>query len=166
MSFQIMFASFRKVVFNYLRRSDDNDQPEDEDRRPSPSLVAVPFHLISESIKKKLPILQYVEFLKRRGSSACIADADDDNDPVCVVCMNHMEASDEVRELCNCSHVFHVECLDLWIGQGQETCPLCRSKLLPVQKEQLQLGEDPWRMERMVYLFGEDFDFGVLPTQQ
>lgn len=142
-----------------MRRSDDY-QPED--RRPSPSLVAVPFHLISESIKKNLPILQYVDFLKRRGS-ACIAVA---GDPVCVVCMNHMEASHEVRELCNCSHVFHAECLDLWIGQGQATCPLCRSKLSPFQKEQLQLGEDPWRMERMIYLFGEDFDFDVLPTEQ
>ncbi|KAF5450518.1 hypothetical protein F2P56_030859 [Juglans regia] len=127
-----------------------------EDIRPSPSLVPVPFHLIGESIKRHLPSVQYGDILKRRG--ICIA-----KEYICVVCMNSIEANDGVRELCNCCHVFHKECLDVWIGQGQATCPLCRAKLFPlIQGEELgTLGGDPWRMERMVYLFGEDYVMGT-----
>ncbi|KAM4075953.1 hypothetical protein ACJW30_12G028000 [Castanea mollissima] len=124
-------------------------QPEN---RPSPSLVPLPFHLIDESIKKQLPITEYGDLLKRRGAN-CSAEG-----LVCVVCLNNMEASDGVRELCNCSHVFHKECLDVWIGQGQVTCPLCRSKLSPSQKMVPGLGGDPWRLERLSYLFGDDYD--------
>ncbi|GMY07627.1 E3 ubiquitin-protein ligase RHA1B-like [Fagus crenata] len=140
----------KKVLFFRNHRNHDSlHQPEDD--RPSPSLVPVPFHLIDESIKKQLPITEYGDFLKRRGG--CNAE-----DSVCVVCLNYMKESDGVRELCNCSHVFHKECLDVWIGQGQVTCPLCRSKLSPSQREEPGLGGDPWRMERLNYLFGEDYD--------
>ncbi|XP_042982182.1 RING-H2 finger protein ATL1-like [Carya illinoinensis] len=127
-----------------------------EDIRPSPSLVPVPFHFIVESIKRHLPSVQYGDILKRRG--ICIA-----KECICIVCMNSIEASDGVRELCNCCHVFHKECLDVWIGQGHATCPLCRAKLFPlIQREELgTLGGDPWRMERMVYLFGEDYVMGT-----
>ncbi|KAM3729625.1 hypothetical protein ACB098_12G027000 [Castanea mollissima] len=147
----ILLLSYLPQLWKFLsfrHRNHDDDQPED---RPSPSLVSVPFHLIDESIKKKLPITEYGDLLKRRG--ACSAE-----DLVCVVCLNNMEASDGVRELCNCSHVFHKECLDVWIGQGQVTCPLCRSKLSPSQREEPGLGGDPWRLERLSYLFGEDYD--------
>jgi RING-H2 zinc finger protein RHA1 len=127
-----------------FRRDEDDFQPED---RPPASLVPVPSHLTGEAIKKQLPV--------RRGG--CFIG----KDSVCVVCMNNMDSGDEVRELCNCCHVFHKECLDVWIGQGQGTCPLCRSNLSPVRREELGvLGvDDPWRMERMVYLFGEDYVF-------
>ncbi|KAK9291784.1 hypothetical protein L1049_019734 [Liquidambar formosana] len=72
-----------------------------------------------------------------------------------------MEANHEVRKLCNCSHAFHKDCLDAWIDEGQVTCPVCRSKLLPERGEEVKKGEDPWRMERMVYLFGEDHVMGT-----
>ena len=147
----ILLLSYLPQLWKFLsfrHRNHDDYQPED---RPSPSLVSVPFHLIDESIKKQLPITEYGDLLKRRG--ACSAE-----DLVCVVCLNNMEASDGVRDLCNCSHVFHKECLDVWIGQGQVTCPLCRSKLSPSQREEPGLGGDPWRLERLNYLFGEDYD--------
>ncbi|PQQ04423.1 hypothetical protein Pyn_41098 [Prunus yedoensis var. nudiflora] len=75
-----------------------------------------------------------------------------------------MEGSQAVREPCNCSHAFHRECLDVWIDEGQLTCPLCRSELVPNStpktKDHKEMGDfeedDPWRSERMVYLFGED----------
>ncbi|KAB1205221.1 RING-H2 finger protein ATL7 [Morella rubra] len=133
-------------VFYSRRCEDDHDQPLD---RPSPALVPVPFHLLGEPMKKQLPTVQYSDILKRRGAFL-------PKDSVCAICRNYMEASDGVRELCNCSHVFHGECLDIWIGKDHVTCPLCRSKLSPILREDLKVGGDPWRMERRVYLFGED----------
>uniref|UniRef100_J3KXL7 RING-type E3 ubiquitin transferase n=1 Tax=Oryza brachyantha TaxID=4533 RepID=J3KXL7_ORYBR len=32
-----------------------------------------------------------------------------------------------VRELPNCGHVFHVECVDAWL-RSRTTCPLCRAE--------------------------------------
>jgi hypothetical protein len=144
----------RKAIFYFRRDKDDFEfqAAPPEEYRPSPSLVPVPSHLADESIKTQLPIVWYGDSLERRGGGFVGKDS-----VVCVVCMNNMESGDEVRELCNYCHVFHKECLDVWIGKGQVTCPLCRSKLSPIQREELLLGVDPWRRERMVYLFGEDY---------
>ena len=149
----ILLLSYVLQLWKFLSFRHRNHADYQPENRPSPSLVPLPFHLIDESIKKQLPITEYGDLLKRRGPNSCSAEG-----LVCVVCLNNMEASDGVRELCNCSHVFHKECLDVWIGQGQVTCPLCRSKLSPSQKIELGLGGDPWRMERLSYLFGEDYD--------
>ncbi|KAI3457933.1 hypothetical protein Pfo_014596 [Paulownia fortunei] len=119
---------------------------------PSPSLVPLPVHLMSKSIKDHLPIVQYMMFKSR-------SRAHDEEDVVgacCAVCLSNIEAWHKVRELGNCEHVFHVECLDAWMDQGRETCPVCRAKFLPGHGEELRPGKDPWRSERMIYLFGED----------
>ncbi|OVA04683.1 zinc finger protein [Macleaya cordata] len=70
-----------------------------------------------------------------------------------------MERSHEIRELSNCCHVFHRECLDMWIDQYHLTCPLCRAKLVSCQREDQIVyddEEDPWMVERMQYLYGDN----------
>ncbi|GLJ55442.1 hypothetical protein SUGI_1190450 [Cryptomeria japonica] len=52
-------------------------------------------------------------------------------DDSCAVCLGSFEEDDEIRKLCNCRHIFHRECLDKWTDYYKETCPLCRSDLLP-----------------------------------
>ncbi|KAM0030088.1 putative transcription factor C2H2 family [Helianthus debilis subsp. tardiflorus] len=44
----------------------------------------------------------------------------------CIVCLYEFEATDEIRVLSNCKHVFHKCCIDKWMGHGHKTCPLCR----------------------------------------
>ena len=133
--------------------------------RPSPSLVAVPVFFLAESIKKQLPVMSYCNFVEKRStrsSSSEIGKSITDG-VICIVCMNGIEGSQEIRVPFNCCHVFHRDCLDAWVDQGQATCPLCRSKLLPCRSsqnhdDQDEFGSerDPWRTERMVYLFGDD----------
>lgn len=130
----------------------EEEEAEFESAPPSPSSVQVPDQYFAVgSIKEKLPVMEY----------GC--GKEEDGDSTCAVCLKCMSEGDEVRELGNCCHVFHKECLDGWIDQGQLTCPLCRSKLLPSgdqdEGEVLKCGGDPWRRERMIYLFGEDFVF-------
>lgn len=148
-AFVLNNLSFKR---GYDHQSED-EEAEFEPAPPSPSLVQVPVqYLAVGSIKEKLPVMEY----------GC-GKEDGGGDSTCAVCLKCMSEGDEVRELGNCSHVFHKECLDGWIDQGQLTCPLCRSKLLPSddqdEGEVLKCGGDPWRRERMIYLFGEDFVF-------
>ncbi|XP_059627337.1 brassinosteroid-responsive RING protein 1-like [Cornus florida] len=113
--------------------------------RPSPLLVPVPVHCMTGAIKDRVPVLDYSCVLERLGGCKV--------NPLCVVCLKRMKVGDEVRELYNCCHVFHRECVDTWIDEGQVTCPLCRAKLLPNQGEdEMKYGGDPWRRERMIYL--------------
>nr|GME16516.1 E3 ubiquitin-protein ligase RHA1B-like [Ipomoea batatas] len=49
----------------------------------------------------------------------------------CAVCLCEYESGDEIRRLRNCSHIFHRRCLDRWIDNGRNTCPLCRASLVP-----------------------------------
>ncbi|KAM7531505.1 hypothetical protein LguiB_034915 [Lonicera macranthoides] len=86
----------------------------------SPSLVPIPVHVVTASIKLRLPVLPYSR----------LTQSDDDNN-LCTVCLDCIHPADEIRELFNCSHVFHRLCLDTWVDEGQVTCPLCRSMLLP-----------------------------------
>lgn len=92
----------------------------------TPSLVHV--HVLTPLIKKKVPVVEYREFIERQRCSAAAGEAEEVR---CAVCLSGVEEKDEIRELWNCSHVFHRQCLDCWVDLGHVTCPLCRSLLLP-----------------------------------
>ncbi|KAL6882584.1 hypothetical protein ACP4OV_011274 [Aristida adscensionis] len=75
-----------------------------------------------DAVKRGLPP---VEFLS-------LATAEEEDEAAtCRVCLERLEATDEVRALGNCAHAFHTGCIDRWIDTGEVTCPLCRSHLLP-----------------------------------
>ncbi|XP_018484079.1 E3 ubiquitin-protein ligase ATL41-like [Raphanus sativus] len=48
----------------------------------------------------------------------------------CAVCLSVFEEQDTARELPNCRHVFHVDCVDTWLTTCS-TCPVCRSEVQP-----------------------------------
>jgi RING-H2 zinc finger protein RHA1 len=84
----------------------------------------------------------------------------------CAVCLNQLGMQDEVRELRNCCHVFHRECIDRWVDRDHDnhmTCPLCRAPLLTSsQFQSLSFGskaQPSWAVERLLYLFGDDLLF-------
>ena len=47
---------------------------------------------------------------------------------VCSICQTDFEGSDIVRRLNNCSHLFHLNCVDTWLS-NHSTCPTCRNNL-------------------------------------
>ncbi|XVE64572.1 hypothetical protein DITRI_Ditri07aG0111100 [Diplodiscus trichospermus] len=107
----------------------------------SRSLVPVPVEVLTATIKKNLPILEYGHFIKRFGDN----EQAENHNTVCTVCLESMEKSDEIRELCKCYHVFHKECLDRWVNEGQVTCPLCRCTLYPEPVDWTGRATDSWR---------------------
>ncbi|KAI3926126.1 hypothetical protein MKW98_028262 [Papaver atlanticum] len=102
-----------------------------------------------EPLKEKLPVIKFGEF--REKSMSC-----NDEIVTCTVCLKHVKIMDEIRELPNCCHVFHKECLDMWIDQYHFTCPLCRAKLDSAQGHLGYDEDDPWSAERLQFLYGGD----------
>lgn len=47
---------------------------------------------------------------------------------VCAVCLDGISKGDRCRRFPGCNHVFHVECIDLWLLR-RLTCPTCRSSI-------------------------------------
>ncbi|KAL0917523.1 hypothetical protein M5K25_012589 [Dendrobium thyrsiflorum] len=43
----------------------------------------------------------------------------------CAVCLSELSDGEKARLLPNCSHGFHLECIDMWF-RTHSTCPLCR----------------------------------------
>lgn len=154
------------VIICPLKRETCNDL-EKEYRRLSASLVPVPvvYFCFESIIKKQLPMMSYDSFLRRKTVKIR------ENDSVCTVCLNGIAARHEVVPF-NCCQVFHRECLDASTDlQGHGTSPLYADiiKLLPTLKnhdeydhhdhheDQLGYDGDPWRRERIIYLFGEEY---------
>ena len=48
----------------------------------------------------------------------------------CAICMDDFKAGDKVTQLkCNEGHIFHTECIVMWIQQGKNSCPICRAPI-------------------------------------
>ncbi|XP_022925918.1 E3 ubiquitin-protein ligase ATL41-like [Cucurbita moschata] len=49
----------------------------------------------------------------------------------CSICLSNIEEKATVRILPNCKHIFHVECIDMWLFSNT-TCPVCRTAVEPI----------------------------------
>ncbi|KAK7385344.1 hypothetical protein VNO78_31060 [Psophocarpus tetragonolobus] len=48
----------------------------------------------------------------------------------CAVCLNEFEDDETLRMIPKCCHVYHLDCVDVWLA-SHPTCPLCRANLVP-----------------------------------
>jgi len=46
----------------------------------------------------------------------------------CLICLCDYEASEEIRQLGKCQHIYHRECIDEWLTTGRNSCPMCRGQ--------------------------------------
>ncbi|XP_028756989.1 putative RING-H2 finger protein ATL53 [Neltuma alba] len=44
----------------------------------------------------------------------------------CAICLGEFEEGEWLKHLPNCTHAFHVSCIDFWL-QSRSNCPLCRT---------------------------------------
>ncbi|KAG6489016.1 RING-H2 finger protein ATL2-like [Zingiber officinale] len=51
-------------------------------------------------------------------------------DGECAICLSTVEDEEMVRVLPGCGHLFHVGCIDMWLG-SHCTCPVCRVSVEP-----------------------------------
>ncbi|KAH3680757.1 hypothetical protein WICMUC_000108 [Wickerhamomyces mucosus] len=53
----------------------------------------------------------------------------------CHICLSEYYQNDVVRKLQNCDHFYHQDCIDQWLLNGKNNCPLCRSKGISLNAE-------------------------------
>ncbi|KAI9888079.1 MAG: hypothetical protein M1823_000014 [Watsoniomyces obsoletus] len=46
----------------------------------------------------------------------------------CLICLCEYQMLEELRQLNQCRHVYHRECIDEWLITGRNSCPLCRGQ--------------------------------------
>ncbi|CAM0957292.1 unnamed protein product [Alopecurus aequalis] len=72
------------------------------------------------AVSRLLPAFAY----KREGSGA---DAGVGSGwAQCVICLGIVQVGEVVRRLPACKHLFHVDCIDMWLS-SHSTCPICRA---------------------------------------
>jgi hypothetical protein len=72
--------------------------------------------------------LNYINTLSLNSSSSSSSSSNTTSE-MCSICQNDFEGTDIVRRLNNCSHLFHLNCVDTWLS-NHSTCPTCRHNLI------------------------------------
>nr|GMC93685.1 RING-H2 finger protein ATL33-like [Ipomoea batatas]GMC99599.1 RING-H2 finger protein ATL33-like [Ipomoea batatas]GME17516.1 RING-H2 finger protein ATL33-like [Ipomoea batatas] len=75
---------------------------------------------------KKQPLVEFFSTLKY---------AKEEAETECPVCLSVFVAGEEIRQLNACKHMFHVKCIDVWLG-SHSTCPVCRT-FVPFKRSKL-----------------------------
>jgi len=52
-------------------------------------------------------------------------ESSDDFQSVCAICIESIKINDWYKQLPNCEHYFHADCIDGWL-RVRDSCPLCR----------------------------------------
>ncbi|KAG7028833.1 RING-H2 finger protein ATL16, partial [Cucurbita argyrosperma subsp. argyrosperma] len=88
-------------------------------RRPPPTTHSPPIHTrgLDESVIRSIPLVQYKNSIPRGKTSS-----------ECSVCLSEFGEDETVRIIPICSHLFHIDCIDIWL-QNNPNCPLCRTTI-------------------------------------
>ncbi|KAL6181721.1 hypothetical protein ACLB2K_048370 [Fragaria x ananassa] len=128
-SIPILFSIILFLLFYlfYLKRraSALQSSPPILIRRRSPNQASAPSQYVSSpcpmdlkgELKEKLQIILFDEELMKKDSQCC-------------VCLGEFEMEEELLQVQSCKHVFHVDCIHLWL-HNNTTCPLCRCSVIP-----------------------------------
>ncbi|KAI3790797.1 hypothetical protein L2E82_04116 [Cichorium intybus] len=95
-----------------LSRNRNHHQPLVPHHLPSPEPKG-----LHESVIRSIPIFQ---FQKQKDSDSGIGE--------CAVCLAEFQHDEKLRMIPNCAHVFHIDCIDVWL-QNNPNCPLCRNSI-------------------------------------
>ncbi|GKV19024.1 hypothetical protein SLEP1_g29324 [Rubroshorea leprosula] len=77
---------------------------------------------LDESVIRSIPIFQF----KKGGNGK--KDLGERSFCECAVCLNEFQEEEKLRRIPSCDHVFHIDCIDVWL-QNNANCPLCRTSI-------------------------------------
>ncbi|CAI9284808.1 unnamed protein product [Lactuca saligna] len=109
------------LLVRFLMRPTNRDPDEFDNVTALQGQLQQLFHLhdsgVDQSFIDTLPVFTYKSIIG-------VKDPFD-----CAVCLCEFEGEDKLRLLPECSHAFHMDCIDTWL-LSHSTCPLCRGSLL------------------------------------
>lgn len=73
---------------------------------------------LNETAIRSIPILKF----KKSDAASDVISCE------CAVCLNEFQDGEKLRSIPNCGHVFHIDCIDIWL-QNNANCPLCRTSI-------------------------------------
>ncbi|KAK4478189.1 hypothetical protein RD792_017472 [Penstemon davidsonii] len=76
----------------------------------------------------------------------------------CAICLNKFLEEETIRVIPNCSHIFHIDCIDVWL-QNNANCPLCRTSITQIL-DPIRPVQDPNLYTD--YFTGRDEDYVVI----
>ncbi|KAK7284107.1 hypothetical protein RJT34_18846 [Clitoria ternatea] len=82
----------------------------------------------------------------------------------CVVCLTEFQEQDMLKVLPNCSHAFHLDCIDIWL-QTNANCPICRSSIsgnTPCPLDHIIAPSSSPQNSQLLSNMGSDEDFVVI----
>ncbi|KAJ1409443.1 Zinc finger, RING-type [Sesbania bispinosa] len=94
-------------------------------RREDPSAMYSPgteLRGLDEAVIRLIPVIQYKTEVNRDSTNGERSFCE------CAVCLNEFQEDEKLRIIPNCSHVFHIDCIDVWL-QNNANCPLCRTSI-------------------------------------
>ncbi|XP_027367635.1 RING-H2 finger protein ATL1-like [Abrus precatorius] len=100
-----------------LRRFSPSRRREDRSPMYSPGTET---RGLDEAVIRLIPVIQY----KTQGNG----EFGERSTCECAVCLNEFQEDEKLRIIPNCSHVFHIDCIDVWL-QNNANCPLCRTSI-------------------------------------
>ncbi|KAH7297625.1 hypothetical protein KP509_25G004000 [Ceratopteris richardii] len=81
---------------------------------------------LNEALMRSLPMVNYGKADESELKMMMNAE--------CAVCLCEFEEGEVLRLLPACSHLFHKDCVDMWLF-SHTTCPLCRLSLLRQKRD-------------------------------
>jgi len=110
-----------------------SDNPTYEDMVLLSSLIgpARPPTTTQSEIDANLPVALYNESIRGLSEYTLLGNAEK-----CQVCLCDYVTDEEVRVL-NCRHGFHRECIDKWLTEGSNKCPICRGIGVPSRENEV-----------------------------
>jgi Ring finger domain len=70
-------------------------------------------------------LINRIALLKYRKNDGLVVSTD------CSVCLGEFNEDESLRLLPECTHAFHVECIDKWL-ESHSNCPICRASVISV----------------------------------
>ncbi|KAI8874291.1 hypothetical protein GQ42DRAFT_116646 [Ramicandelaber brevisporus] len=67
---------------------------------------------------------------------------------LCCICLDSLHIGDSVRSL-PCQHVYHTQCIDVWLGEHSTWCPHCKADVRPPEEiERAIERQQHWQQRR------------------
>lgn len=102
---------------------------KDTSRTPTSSVQK---HQSYQTEPDDLPQLVMVEDHNSNPDSILIHKFLPYSQPTCPICLEDYESGiSEIREL-PCGHIFHPECIDMFLANNSSLCPLCKKSAFPI----------------------------------